>query len=267
MPALIHQSAALASRKLVLISQSMVEQSNGLVEVAVQYVALASSRNTIMPLFKTDAQPPIHPSIIDLDKLQTRRLYLRDFNSTQANGMLELSAVYVGASYQGILTPFVFTNVESQSIGLNIPVALVGIVVTAAFYTLDCAFRVEEHSAAVIGDELIVFPAPEAFTTPTRTGLVSGAIFAVKEDVIAKGVLSGPLFRGQRFPGADFIGLTASEILNKIAEPLADGTSGLTVEKAINTQYITPTVRILENTYRLQVNIEVLRGPYLITEL
>lgn len=264
MPALIYQSALMASRKLALIDQSMVEQSSGLVEVSVQYSTVASNRNAVVPIFKTDSQPPIHPSIVDLEKLQTRRLYLRDFSCTQANGMLDINVTYVGASYQGLVTPLIFSQIESQSIKMRIPVGYFSNVVVVAIYTLDCLFRVEEHSAAVIGKETILLGPPPAFTQGTREGLVSGASFSAKNDAAAKDFRNATVF-GARFNGLDFLDLTATEILNKIAEPLADGTSGVNVTKSRNTEFITPTVTIMSNTYRAEVNLDALTSTYLIT--
>jgi hypothetical protein len=264
MPALIYQSALMASRKLALIDQSMVEQSTGLIEVSVEYSTVASNRNAVFAMFKTDSQPPIHPNIVDLEKLQTRRLYLRDFSSTQSNGMLQINATYVGATYQGLVTPLIFSTIESQSIKMRIPVGTFSNVVVVAIYTLDCLFRVEEHSAAIISKETILLGPPPAFTQGTREGLVSGASFSTKDDEAAKGFRDSSGF-GNRFNGMEFLDLTATEILNKIAEPLADGTSGVNVTKSRNIEFITPTVKVMSDTYRAEVNLDALTATYLIT--
>jgi hypothetical protein len=242
----------------------MVEQSTGLVEVSVEYSTVASNRNAVFAMFKTDSQPPIHPNIVDLEKLQTRRLYLRDFSSTQSNGMLQISVTYVGATYQGLVTPLIFSTTESQSIKMRIPVGYLYNDVVAAIYTLDCMFRVEEHSAAVIGREAILLGPPPAFTQGTREGLVSGATFSAKDDNFAKNFRDLPNVGG-RFIGIQFLDLTATEILNKIAEPLADGTSGINVTTSRDIEFVTPTVKVMSNTYRTEVNLDALTSTYYIT--
>jgi hypothetical protein len=268
MPAIVYQSPAMASARLALAAQSFVEQSNGLVEVAVQYVAIADNASKVLPLFKTDSQPPIHPSIVNLDNLQTRRLYLRDFNSTLANGMLEINAVYVGASYAALQSPALFSDTESLLLRINIAATDTFVVTTTPgffgsvsgqgftqfdFYEIECTFRTEEQQTAVIATQENTLGAPPLLNVGTRSGLIMGAAFVSR--VIGTGPSGGVVtsLRGFRYRA-----MSALEIVNALAETQSNGMAGFTVEKTRKVDFQTPTVKLLSEVYNVELDPDAL---------
>jgi hypothetical protein len=272
MPAIVYQSPAMASARLALVAQSFVEQSNGLVEVSVQYAAIADNASKVLPLFKTDSQPPIHPSLVNLDNLQTRRLYLRDFNSTLANGMLEINTVYVGASYIALQSPALFSDIESLLLRINIAATDTFVVTTTPgffgsvsgqgftqfdFYEIECTFRTEEQQTAVIATQENTLGQPPLLDVGTRSGLIMGAAFVSR--VIGTGPSGGTVtaLRGFRYRS-----MSALEIVNALAETQSNGMAGFTVEKTRKVEFQTPTVKLLSEIYNVELDPDALSPAF-----
>ena len=257
MPAIVYQSPAMASARLALVAQSLVEQSNGLVEVSVQYAAIADNASKVFPLFKTDAQPPIHPSIVNLDNLQTRRLYLRDFNSTLANGMLEINTVYVGASFTALQSPALFSDTESLLLRISIAATDTIVAFSATVqqnftqydnYEIDCTFRTEEQQTAVIGQQENTLGEPPLLDVGTRSGLVMGASF--RSRLIGYGPPGRVVIplRGFRYRA-----MSAVEIVSALAETQSNGLAGFRVGKSRKVEFQTPTVKLLSEVYNVEL--------------
>jgi hypothetical protein len=97
MPALVHAQSALTQRGLLLTSEDAQEQINGLLNVAIEYVALPVYRDTVAQEFYVDAPPPIWPSTVDRESLQGRSLFMSNRSIRQENGLLFIRAEYAGA--------------------------------------------------------------------------------------------------------------------------------------------------------------------------
>lgn len=266
MPAIVYQSAKMAAARLSLVAQSVVEQTNGLVEVSVQYAAIAANASKVLPFFKTDAQPPIHPSIVNLDNLQTRRLYLRDFNSTLANGMLKLNATYVGANFTALRTPALFSDTEPLLLQISIASSSTSTLfnvqanlITTEFdnYEIDCTFRTEEQQTAVIGQTENTLGEPPLLDVATRSGLIMGASF--RSRLIGSGPAGGVVtpLRGFRYRA-----MSALEIVSVLAETQSNGLVGFRVEKSRKVQFATPTVKILSEVYNIELLPDNLSPAY-----
>ena len=259
MPAIVYKSPGMTNRRLALISQDVTEQANGLVEVNVQYSAAASDRARVLPLFVTDAPAPISPNIVSLDALQTRRLYLRNFSTTQANGMLTISASYVGANFTALQSPAIFSDFESFNFNVQTPgyyefiTGAAGEAILIArrldYYGFDCNLRVEEQQAAVIDRQQITLGPPPAFAESNREGLVMGAVFSLRS--ISGGFVKS---RDQPLIGFRYRDMTASEILAIMAQKQPDGTSGFSVAKTQKVDHITPTVKLISDVYQAELN-------------
>ena len=257
MPATVYQSPGMASARLALVAQSFVEQSNGLVEVSVQYSAIADNASKVLPLFKTDSQPPIHPSLVNLDNLQTRRLYLRDFNTTLANGMLEINTVYVGASYIALQSPALFSDTEALLLRISIAATDTLVAISSSVsqsftqfdnYEIDCTFRTEEQQAAVIGQQENTLGQPPLLDTGTRSGLVMGASF--RSRFIGGGPAGGVVtpLRGFRYRT-----MSAVEIVSALAETQSNGLAGFRVGESRKVQFQTPTVKLVSEVYNIEL--------------
>lgn len=271
MPAIVYQSSKMAAARLSLVSQSVVEQTNGLVEVSVQYAAIAANASKVLPLFKTDAQPPIHPSIVNLNNLQTRRLYLRDFNSTLANGMLELNATYVGANFTALQSPALFSDIETLLLQINAAGEFVRVTIPQGivnlfpkdFYEIDCTFRTEEQQSALIGQQENTLGEPPLRDLETRSGLIMGASFRSRRIGVdlsgfsaVSGVASTPL------GGFRYRAMSALEIVNVLAETQSNGLVGFRVEKSRKVEFATPTVKILSEVYNVELDPDALFPAY-----
>lgn len=212
MPALIHRSALMQSRKVALTSQDFVEQSNGLVQVALGFTAAASDAASVLPLFRVDSQPPINPSMISLNSLQSQKLYMTNFSSSQENGLLKISASYVGASLHALRKPMILDSLERKSISIEVPAfrtASVGYFAQEALnldptvlqsriisdlYTIDAYVRNEEHQVAVVAKESIEYYEPPVMSTDGRDGLLMGATFTSR-------IVSNFSFQSDRYSG------------------------------------------------------------------
>lgn len=261
MPAFIYRSALMQSRKVALVSQNATEQSNGLVEVSVEYSAVASDRDDVLALFKTDMPPPIVPSIVDHYTLQTERLYLRNYSYAQANGMLTISASYVGANFAALQSPAIFSDFEL--FGFDVSTAAYYSSTTGGpgepsfstprldLYGFDCNLRVEEQQAAVIDRQKITLGPPPAFSESNREGLVMGAVFRYRSIF---GADSGNIPVRDRLSGWRYRSMTASEILEVMSQKQADGTTGFNVAKTQKVEHITPTVKLISDVYQAELN-------------
>jgi hypothetical protein len=254
MPSIVYQSSSMASRRLALVSQNVTEQANGLVEVNVEYAALASARDRVLPLFKTDLPPPIMPDMVNLSALQTQRLYLRNFSNVQANGTMLISASYVGANFSALDSPAIYSDFELFNFQVQTDsyytIIMSGISFAGIdYYGFDCNLRVEEQQAAVIDRQQIALGPPPAFAESNREGLVMGAAFSFRS--IHPGFVAS---RDQPLIGFRYRDMTASEILAAMAQKQPDGTSGFNVAKTQKVEHITPTVKLISDVYRPELN-------------
>ena len=294
MPSLLHRSALMQSRKVALISQDFVEQGNGLVQVSLGYTAAASDASSVLPLFRVDSQPPINPSMISLNELQSGKLYMASFSSSQANGLLQITASYVGASLNALRKPLISDSVERKNISIKVPafrtsanryIVVDGIPIltnetpTVRYdrYGIDVHLRNEEQQVAVVANEAIDYSAPPALDTNERAGLLMGATFTSR-NVFWK--LDGDNFSGVesppqgsdsvftkysdiKLPGFEFRSMSALEIVQALATPrTSKSNAGVSVINTGKIEHVTPTVRLQANAYELQFNAAALYGKY-----
>ena len=100
----------MSSRRLSLVSQSVQEQINGLVNVAVQYVTTVTNRERVAAFFYVDAPPPIWPDSVNQFELQNRALYMVSRNISQANGLVTIDVEYAGGLRRGGSPPLLITT-------------------------------------------------------------------------------------------------------------------------------------------------------------
>jgi hypothetical protein len=110
MPSIVYQSPGMSSRRLSLVSQSVQEQINGLVNVAVQYVTTAANRERVAAFFYVDAPPPIWPDSVNQFELQNRALYMVSRSISQANGLVTIDVEYAGGLRRGGSPPLLITT-------------------------------------------------------------------------------------------------------------------------------------------------------------
>ena len=96
MPSIVHRSPSFAARGFAIVSHSAVEQVNGLIEVQCRYVTTANRAADFSSKFYPDAPPPLHPPCVQTADLITGRLYMRNRQISQANGLVTVDAEYVG---------------------------------------------------------------------------------------------------------------------------------------------------------------------------
>jgi hypothetical protein len=281
------------SRKVALTSQDFVEQGNGLVQVSLGYTAAASDAASVLPLFRVDSQPPITPSIIDANSLQSQKLYMTNFSSSQANGLLQITASYVGANLNALRKPLIFDSVERKSFNISVAtfrstslaydytggtpyISDVFPRIEYDFYRIDAYLRSEEQQVAIVANEVIDYAAPPVISTNERAGLVMGATFT-RRGIGAKfeadrysGVTSNQQaqavfnqYGDKKLPGYEFRSLTALQILEALASPSTSSKrSGMDVINSSKLEHVTPTVRLISNIYELEFNAAVLYGRY-----
>lgn len=296
MPSIVHRSALMQSRKLALTSQDFVEQGNGLVQVALGYTAAASDTASVLPLFRVDSQPPISPSIISLNDLQSQKLYMTTFSSSQANGLLQITASYVGASLSALRKPLIFDSVERRTFSIRVasfrsaglqysydytPEPVPRITKVSTFinydtYDIDAYLRNEEHQVAVVAKEVIEYPEPPVIATNERAGLLMGATFnrrgvsgtfeadrysGVTTDQQTQAVFN--TYGDKKLPGYEFRSMTAIQILQALASSSTFKTNaGMTVTNSLKLEHVTPTVRLISNIYELQLNSAPIFAKY-----
>lgn len=274
MPSTVHRSAAMTAQRLALVSQNVTEQNNGLVEVDVQYTAAATDRSRVLPLFKTDEPPPIAPDIVDLDALQTRRLYLRHFSAEKSRGLIHINASYVGANFTALRSPAIFSDFTLFNFRVYSPAYYdvetfgqqeleegnflqlksgVSVAARYDYYGFDCNLRVEEQQAAVIDRQQIVLGPPPAFSQSNREGLVMGAAFNFRYIDDAYNPATDTRLSGWRYRD-----MTASQILAIMAQKQGDGTSGFAAVKTQKIDHITPTVKLISDVYQAELNTTAL---------
>jgi len=256
MPSLLHRSALMQSRKVALTSQDFVEQGNGLVQVSLGYTAAASDASSVLPLFRVDSQPPINPSIISLNELQSQKLYMTNFSSSQANGLLQITASYVGASLNALRKPLISDSTERQNIALRVA-ALRKKGETSAdllaevfdSYNIDLFLRNEEQQVAIVTNVDIDYAVPPVLDTNERSGLLTGATFTFRK-------LGGDADDSYvRLRGFAFRSMTALQIMQTLIGPRADyGDPGAFAINVGKIEHVTPTVRLISKSYVLQFN-------------
>jgi hypothetical protein len=294
MPSIVHSSALMQSRKLALTSQDFVEQGNGLVEVSLGYTAVASDATRVLPLFRVDSQPPISPTILNVNDLQSQKLYMTKFSSTQANGLVQISASYAGASLSSLRKPLIFDSIERRTFTVTVAAfrsvalsysytgggvpSIIGAstYVTNDTYVIDAYLRNEEQQVAIVANEVIDYAAPPVIATNERAGLLMGATFqrrnvgttfiadrysGVTSDARAQAVFNQ--YGDKKLPGFEFRFLTALQILETLAGASTFATNaGITVSNSAKLTHVTPTVRLISNVYELQLNSAPIFGQY-----
>ena len=286
MPSLLHRSALMQSRKVALTSQDFVEQGNGLVQVSLGYTAAASDASSVLPLFRVDSQPPINPSMISLNELQSGKLYMASFSSSQANGLLQITASYVGASLNALRKPSISDSVERKTFFIRVPAlrtaanrygyidgvpTLISEVSAVRYdsYGIEVHLRNEEQQVAVVANEAIDYSLPLAIGTNERAGLLMGATFISKSIFESfggdkfSGVEPPPnggtdpttVYGSKKLPGFEFRSMDALQILQALASASTSKTNaGVSVINTGKIEHVTPTVRLTSNSYELQFN-------------
>jgi len=125
MPSIVHESPGMALRGLALIDQQVQEQINGLVAVSLKFTAPAARETQVRRLFSYDAPPPIKPSAVNCDLLQSEKIFLGDASFELAQGLLHISATYYGAAYAAQRNPFVTRSYESRVATIRIVSGLI----------------------------------------------------------------------------------------------------------------------------------------------
>lgn len=97
MPSIIIGSPRWNATGLTITAQSSQEQTNGMVNVQVTYVAPATRQAQASAKFYLDAAPPIWPSVVERSEVVTNNLYMVDRTIERANGMVTINANYAGA--------------------------------------------------------------------------------------------------------------------------------------------------------------------------
>jgi len=97
MPALIHNSSALTSAGVALLSQSLEEAPSGLVRVNVEYALTQAKSASLASLFFLDAPPPVFPSVTRAQDLQGGGLLLESHSTSKSFGQWIVRANYVGS--------------------------------------------------------------------------------------------------------------------------------------------------------------------------
>ena len=252
MPSLLHRSALMQSRKVALTSQDFVEQGNGLVQVSLGYTAAASDASSVLPLFRVDSQPPINPSIIDLNSLQSQKLYMTNFSSSQSNGLLQITASYVGASLNALRKPLISESGERQNIRLRVA-ALRTTNETEPeqfdLYNIDLFLRNEEQQVAIVSNVDIDYPVPPLLDTNERAGLLTGATFNFRK------LGNSETDSDVRLRGFAFRSMSALQIMQTLIGPRYDyGDPGAFAINVGKMEHVTPTVRLISKSYVLQFN-------------
>jgi hypothetical protein len=118
MPANIIGSTEWNQRGIVLSRQTMQEQLNGLVNVQVEYNVPATRQSDIDKLFYVDAPPPIWPTVVNRSEMLTNNLYMTIRTVERANGLVTISAEYVGGLVRGGFAGYyLWTENEGQTRG------------------------------------------------------------------------------------------------------------------------------------------------------
>lgn len=111
MPALIHTSATMTSKKVALVSQNFTEDDRGLVSASLQFVARASDRSAVDAMFYTDAPPPVWPTYLDRGRLIRRNLFMQSRTISEQYGLLTVDALFLGGRER--IVPVITSEFES----------------------------------------------------------------------------------------------------------------------------------------------------------
>jgi hypothetical protein len=172
MPSIVHKNQAFATSGIAVVSSNHQEQSNGLVNVGVQYVVDAVRFVENERRFFLDAPPPLLPKSINLNSLQNRSLFMSSRSISQENGL-----VYVNAEYAGALvrpTPFISADYETRTYSYDIqstPLSEWGVETVISGdvrnygldnYIIEARLRILTYETCTIGDTATaLFPAPD----------------------------------------------------------------------------------------------------------
>jgi hypothetical protein len=244
MPSIVFKSASLASNRLALTEQSVIEQATGLVSVSVQYVTTTANRDSLARQFYQDSPPPIYPTMVNRDELQSRTLFLQNRSIGQQHGIVTIKATYAGALLRALARPSVTLSRESKYASFQVVAyyyqaygnyggtdqAFLGSYGAYDIYTAQLTCGVKEYSIASVGEfENIIQP-------PTVADLLLGC------------VLSKPI----RLLG-DGRAATTEYDPNAPAKDLVAKYANLSVASDISYDFATPTVKVKKSRFFLEV--------------
>jgi hypothetical protein len=113
MPAVLHTNSVLQGG-MVVTSESVSEQANGLVNVQMEFVYRASNSNRLGKLFYNDAPPPIFPESVQASELLSRKLYMISRSVSRTNGFAYVQAEYAGGYASKRNNVLIYTDRESE---------------------------------------------------------------------------------------------------------------------------------------------------------
>jgi hypothetical protein len=191
--------------------------------------------------------------MIDLNGLQSQKLYMANFSSSQANGLLQITASYVGASLNALRKPLISDSTERQNIALRVA-ALRTTNETAPevfdSYNIDLFLRNEEQQVAIVTNVDIDYAVPPVLDTNERSGLLTGATFTFRK--LGKDAEDDS---DVRLRGFAFRSMTALQIMQTLIGPRWDyGDPGAFAINVGKIEHVTPTVRLISKSYVLQFN-------------
>jgi hypothetical protein len=123
MPAIVHKNAALASKGFALTDQSISTEPTGLVRVALRYTFTIDKQPQLYRLFYPEAPPP-EPPPVAIGSL-VGKLYMVNYSTQRANGLVTVDAEYVGARPTldaNNLDIYTTTDYESQTVSFDLEI-------------------------------------------------------------------------------------------------------------------------------------------------
>lgn len=123
MPSIVHRSPSLVSKGFALTDQSVSTEPTGLVRVGLSYTFTLDKQPQLYRLFYPEAPPPEPPSVA-IGSL-VGRLYMVNYSTERENGLLTVSAEYVGARPTldaNNLDIYTTTDYESQTVSFDLEI-------------------------------------------------------------------------------------------------------------------------------------------------
>jgi hypothetical protein len=235
MPSTIIKKRAFSEKGIVLTSEDVQEQGNGLVTASLNFVVDADKANSFT--FTLDDPPPIYPRAIERSRLQAQALFMKDRSVRYENGFVYVQAQYAGALNVQARDRFITNEFETISVNLRIQSGSRYVLTTDGFvlvfdnYVISYRRKIITYEIATL-DGLIVSRIP----TPDPENLIVSATYALRQ--------FGDPGSGQRifFPPLD-----AKKLLIDNADLIT------TVEE--NTSFITPTVKVYKISFVPEASI------------
>lgn len=123
MPSLVHKSASFTAKGYAITDQSINIEPTGLVRVALKYTFANDKLPALFRLFRAEAPPLETPSVIS--NVFGGKLYLVNHAASRSNGLLEVTAEYVGAR-PGLDANgrdiFTTTDYETQTVSFDLEI-------------------------------------------------------------------------------------------------------------------------------------------------